>query len=41
VTGKPDWSYEIGAAVIGNPAVADGKIVVGANDGVVYCFGKK
>jgi outer membrane protein assembly factor BamB len=35
------WSYEIGRPVGSSPAVADGKVVIGADDGVVYCFGVK
>ena len=38
--GKLVWSYEIGSQIISNPAVAAGKIFVGAYDGNVYCFGK-
>ena len=40
-TGKELWSYEIGQAVGSSPAVAGGKVVIGANDSVVYCFGEK
>jgi len=40
-TGKELWSYEIGQPIESSPAVADGKIIVGCNDGSVYCFGKK
>jgi outer membrane protein assembly factor BamB len=38
--GKKIWSYEIGAAIIGCPAVAGGFIVLGAEDGRVYAFGE-
>ena len=37
--GKPVWKYELGGQIINNPAVANGKIYVGAYDGNVYCFG--
>jgi eukaryotic-like serine/threonine-protein kinase len=40
-TGKELWNYEIGQAVESSPAVADGRFVVGSNDGGVYCFGTK
>ena len=33
------WSYEVGQPLDSSPAVADGKIVIGSNDGSVYCFG--
>ena len=39
--GKELWSYEIGKAVSSSPAVAGGRIVVGAEDGSIYCFGAK
>jgi eukaryotic-like serine/threonine-protein kinase len=38
--GKILWQYEIGSAIISNPAVCGNKIVIGAGDGIVYCFGK-
>jgi len=37
--GKLVWSYEVGSQIISNPAVAGGRIYVGAQDGNVYCFG--
>ena len=37
--GKELWSYEIGQAVGSSPAIAAGKIIVGSEDGSVYCFG--
>jgi len=40
-TGKLLWSYEVGQPIESSPAVADGKVVIGADDGNVYCFGTK
>jgi outer membrane protein assembly factor BamB len=40
-TGKQIWSYEIGQPVESSPAVADGRIILGADDGYIYCFGPK
>jgi outer membrane protein assembly factor BamB len=40
-TGKQLWSYEIGKPIQSSPAIADGKVVIGCDDGVVYCFGEK
>ena len=37
--GSEIWSYEIGAAILGCPAVTAGMIIVGADDGRVYAFG--
>ena len=39
--GKERWNYEIGAKISGSPAIAGGVIVIGAEDGNVYCFGSK
>jgi len=35
------WTYEIGESISASPAVAEGRLVIGAEDGSVYCFGKK
>ena len=40
-SGKEVWSFFTNAPIRLAPAVADGKIVVGSNDGNVYCFGTK
>jgi outer membrane protein assembly factor BamB len=39
--GKELWSYEIGQPVGSSPAVSDGKVVIGSEDGSIYCFGAK
>ena len=39
-TGKKIWSYEIGSPVYSTPAVTNNYIIVGADDGKVYVFGK-
>ena len=39
-TGKQRWSYEIGSDIASSPAVANGLILIGANDGNVYCIGE-
>ncbi|WP_372772446.1 PQQ-binding-like beta-propeller repeat protein [Mangrovibacterium sp.] len=38
-TGEELWSYEIGSQIAGSPAIYDGKLVIGANDGRIYIFG--
>jgi len=38
-TGKELWSYEAGQPIGSSPAIADGRIVIGCDDGFVYCFG--
>ena len=38
-SGKPVWSYEIGGDLTASPAVADGIVVIGSEDGSVYAFG--
>jgi outer membrane protein assembly factor BamB len=37
--GKERWAYEIGASIVASPAAADGSIVIGAEDGVLYAIG--
>lgn len=37
-SGRQRWSYEIGAALSAGPAVAAGAVVIGCQDGNVYCF---
>jgi outer membrane protein assembly factor BamB len=39
--GKELWSYDLGQPVVSSPAVAAEKIVMGCDDGNVYCFGQK
>ena len=38
-TGAKVWEFEAGAALSASPAIADGKVVIGAQDGRLYCFG--
>ena len=37
-SGEEVWSYEIGKAITGSPAVAEGMFLVGCEDGGVYAF---
>jgi outer membrane protein assembly factor BamB len=37
--GKERWNYELGQPIQSSPAVVDGHIVIGCDDGFVYCFG--
>ena len=40
-TGKEVWQYEAGGGFTGSPAVAQGRLIIASDDGVVYCFGEK
>ena len=40
-SGEKVWEFVVGAAIIASPSVVDGKLVIGADDGRIYCFGKK
>ena len=40
-SGEKVWEFVIGAAIIASPSVVDGKLVIGADDGRVYCFGER
>ncbi|MCC6358680.1 MAG: PQQ-binding-like beta-propeller repeat protein, partial [Phycisphaerales bacterium] len=33
------WRYDAGGGFVGSPGVADGRLVIGSVDGVLYCFG--
>jgi outer membrane protein assembly factor BamB len=39
--GRQLWSYDLGQPVASSPAIAAEKIVMGCDDGNVYCFGQK
>jgi outer membrane protein assembly factor BamB len=38
-TGKKVWEFEAGAPLSASPAIAGGRIVIGSQDGKLYCFG--
>jgi len=40
-SGEPVWQFTVGSPIIASPSVALSKFVIGATDGVLYCFGKK
>ena len=40
-SGEKIWDFVIGASIIASPSVAAGKLVIGADDGRIYCFGEK
>jgi outer membrane protein assembly factor BamB len=40
-TGRSVWRFDAGAGVESSPAVAAGRLVIGAADGTLYCFGAK
>ena len=37
--GSQLWSYEVGQPVQSSPCIAGGRLVMGADDGVIYGFG--
>ena len=39
--GEEIWSFEIGESIISSPAVVNGLVIVGSEDGNVYAFGTK
>ena len=38
-SGEKRWEYEVGDALTATPAIAAGRLVIGAQDGRIYCFG--
>ena len=39
-SGKAVWTHEAGGSFSGSPAVADQRLVMANDDGVIYCFGE-
>jgi len=39
VSGAKTWQFAAGAALTASPAAAQGALVIGSQDGVLYCFG--
>ena len=37
--GEKQWEFNVGDAITASPAIASGRLVIGAQDGRVYCFG--
>ena len=37
-SGKQKWTYEIGDNIRSSPAITEGKLVIGCDDGKIYCF---
>jgi outer membrane protein assembly factor BamB len=40
-TGKETWNLDVGGRFTASPAISDGKLVIGNEDGVLYCIGAK
>jgi outer membrane protein assembly factor BamB len=38
-SGAKVWEFDAGAALSASPAIASGRIVIGSQDGRLYCFG--
>lgn len=38
-SGKETWQYQAGGSFLASPAIAQGKLVIGNEDGTLYCFG--
>ena len=40
-SGKEFWRYDAGRGFTSSPAVGEGRMIIGNEDGVLLCFGKK
>ena len=40
-TGEKVSAFEAGAPITASPAIARGRLVIGADDGRIYCLGAK
>jgi eukaryotic-like serine/threonine-protein kinase len=38
-SGNRLWGFETGSPISGSPAISEGKIIIGTNDGTIWCFG--
>ena len=38
--GKKLWDFDAGAPLSASPAIAAGRVVIGSQDGRLYCFGQ-
>ena len=38
-TGEKLWEFDTAAPLVASPAIAEGRLVIGSEDGVLYCFG--
>jgi outer membrane protein assembly factor BamB len=38
-SGRKTWEFTAGGALSASPAAAQGALVIGSQDGVLYCFG--
>ena len=38
-TGEKLWEFDTAAPLFASPAIAEGRLVIGSQDGVLYCFG--
>ena len=40
-TGALGWQYAAGGSLLASPAVAAGRLVIGTDEGDLYCFGER
>jgi outer membrane protein assembly factor BamB len=40
-SGRKLWDFEAGAPLTASPAIAAGRVVIGSQDGRLYCFGAR
>ena len=40
-SGETAWQFDTGAAISASPAIAAGRLLIGASDGTFYCFGQE
>jgi outer membrane protein assembly factor BamB len=39
--GELNWEFVVGSDIVAAPSVTEGKLIIGATDGTLYCFGGK
>ena len=38
-TGEKLWEFDTAAPLVASPAIAESRLVIGSEDGILYCFG--
>ena len=39
-SGEIVWKFDTGSPILASPSIAGGKLVIGTEDGILYCFGE-
>jgi len=40
-SGEVVWQFDTGSSIVASPSVGAGKLVIGSEDGALYCFAER